>query len=361
LDKRVILFVGAFKKSVKGGATGGVQSACNLLVESSLKDEYNFILIDTSNDSVPPPPRWKKLHKLAYRNIQVYYHLLFSNIDTLIVFSSSGPSLYEKGQMVRFASFRKIKTIFAPRSGDMDIQFNSITWVKKYLPKVLKSSDYIICQSQYWSQFFNTIELSSKKYKIINNWLNVIPYNESKDYTDTSLNLVFMGWFDRTKGIFELLESVRIIVQEYKKPIHLHLCGGGNEEIEISKFIITHQLSNEITIHGWVHGDKKALIWIMADIFVMPTHFEGFPNAMIEAMNQNVPVIISDIPAIEGFVIDGYNGLICKREDTNSLSEKILQLITNPQLRSTIAKNAKQNLYQHNNIDIAVQKFKEIL
>ena len=65
------------------------------------------------------------------------------------------------------------------------------------------------------------------------------------------------------------------------------------------------------------------------DIFVLPSHSEGLPNAILEAMACSLPVIATRVGGIPEAVEDGKSGILTEKKDTNSLARAMEYLIEN--------------------------------
>src|SRR6185312_7986520 len=101
MDKRKkVLFVGSFQNKAADGSVGGQMFACRTLINSELKNLMDFILLDTTAESVPAPQVYKRIPKALNRVCTLVKSLITNRIDVAIIFSSSGWSLKEKGLMV---------------------------------------------------------------------------------------------------------------------------------------------------------------------------------------------------------------------------------------------------------------------
>lgn len=86
-------------------------------------------------------------------------------------------------------------------------------------------------------------------------------------------------------------------------------------------------------------SDVPALLGL-ADLFVLPTLFEGQSNSILEAMAARIPVITSDIPENRSIITHGKSGLLTPLRDAGSLAEAIELLRTNHDLTVTLSNNA---------------------
>jgi glycosyltransferase involved in cell wall biosynthesis len=88
----------------------------------------------------------------------------------------------------------------------------------------------------------------------------------------------------------------------------------------------------------------------IADLFVLPSFVEGVPIALLEAMAMEVPCISTNVYGIPEAIIDEETGLLIEAGNANTLSEAILRLFRNEQLRRRLGINGRQ---------LAISKFDE--
>ena len=106
-----------------------------------------------------------------------------------------------------------------------------------------------------------------------------------------SVKFLYMGRFLREKGLFELLDSFEKLQKKYSN-ISLFLVGGnGKEEILLKeraeKIINCHVIS-------WVAPKFKQKIYQACDVFVLPSYYDGYSTATLEAASCKLPVIITN-------------------------------------------------------------------
>lgn len=203
MQKKKVLFVGSFVEKAKDGSVGGQMYACKSLIASSLSEKVEWILLDTTGVSVPPPPLYIRLWFALFRILKFIWLLLYKRPDTTLIFSANGPSVYEKGSMVLIARLFGTKTLLALRGGPLVNEIKQSINLRRFLILVLSKSDYVICQGSFWKEFFEKlIGFQNEKFLVIPNWmdLNNYIYHPTKSYNGC-ITLLFMGWLQEDKGV----------------------------------------------------------------------------------------------------------------------------------------------------------------
>ena len=146
-------------------------------------------------------------------------------------------------------------------------------------------------------------------------------YPMSKRECRAELNLpqnakivLFVGGFVERKGPLRVLEACRKLET---KPLMVFL-GKGRQEL----------VDENIIFKGAVNQESLAKFLNAADVLVLPTTKEGMPNAILEAMASNLPIVASDIP-VNKYLLNGYaNARVCNAHDVKSLSMHIADSLT---------------------------------
>jgi glycosyltransferase involved in cell wall biosynthesis len=89
--------------------------------------------------------------------------------------------------------------------------------------------------------------------------------------------------------------------------------------------------------------------------FMLCSHFEGNPKALLEAMSCGVPVIGTKVPGIENLIKNGTNGFLCDK-DTYSIAEAMQKLLDNPELAKSLAKSARDTIINENSFAKFIQQ-----
>ncbi len=117
--------------------------------------------------------------------------------------------------------------------------------------------------------------------------------------------------------------------------------GDGGMKPKIKQMITKYSLNDQIELVGMKPNPYPYMA--AADIYVQTSKFEGFGLTLNEARILNKPVISTNFPVVYNQITDGENGLICEM-NAESISEKILLLFSDKQLRERLINATKQEV-----------------
>ncbi len=168
--------------------------------------------------------------------------------------------------------------------------------------------------------------------KVIPNPVNIV----NADVTIKKQQIVTIGRLSREKGHIFLLKAFSKLGQNGWT---LHIIGDGPQKINLELEAEKSGITDRVVFYGQLRDFSKILG--QSEIFVLPSLYEGFPNALLEAMSVPLPCISSDCIAGPGEVIDdGVNGLLVPPGNVDKLLESLNKLILNDQLRNNLCLNA---------------------
>lgn len=169
--------------------------------------------------------------------------------------------------------------------------------------------------------------------------------------TDSNL-LLFVGRIEPLKGIDTLIRAMAIlalkgIFDQY--PHFLVIIGGDPEaqhqdmDAEMARLkILCGELGicDQLIFLGKRSQDTLPYYYSSAEVLIMPSHYESFGMVALEAMACGIPVVASQVGGLAFLVQDGMTGYVVPDDEPQVLAERLIQLITNPQLRQQLGRQA---------------------
>lgn len=316
------ILVGGYPLKDKEQHPGGQVTATRLLAEYAQEHNIKLNIIDTSQNSFPVPSVKDRLKSAFNRILKLKQLLKEKNINGVIIFSSTGFSFYEKVFMALIARIYKTKALLFIRSGHF-IDLNKKNKIAKFLNKLLlKIPNYIGAQGNKWVEFYNEMNVDKSNIKLIHNWIKIYDDIDCKK-NNHSVVFLFAGWIVEKKGVLELFDVI-----EENRDLDKYIfrfAGEGTLFEKLQKRKIDKNLTN-IEMLGWMGSNELQEEYKKADVFILPSHAEGFPNVILEALNHRLPIISTNVGGIPDSVINEYNGYIIEPKDTKALYESIKKM-----------------------------------
>jgi glycosyltransferase involved in cell wall biosynthesis len=153
-----------------------------------------------------------------------------------------------------------------------------------------------------------------------------------------SKSVVGMGRFTEEKGFDLLIEAFSRVANRHP---NWSLCvfGDGPLRDTLSAEAARAGLNNRVFFPGTVSDPFR--VFRQADLFVLPSRFEGFPNALCEAMACGLPVVSFDCRSGPAEIVrDGIDGLLVRAGDVKGLASAMDRLMGDPAERSRLANRA---------------------
>lgn len=195
-------------------------------------------------------------------------------------------------------------------------------------------------------------------YKVINNPVN--PLNLGPGVVETAVHnkpfILAVGRLTSQKGFDLLIDSFSKLADI---DVDLLIIGQGIEEQHLRSQIDKLGLSSRIFLLG-IRNDL-AHYYKQAEVFVLSSRNEGYPNALIEAMSMGCPCIAMNCNFGPSEIIrNGINGVLLETYDSTVLAEAIRELLNNLSLRKTLSENAKL-VNKTNSLEVIMDKWEKII
>lgn len=307
ISSRVIA-IGIDYKTSKGGVPD-VERYHSQLIES-----YRFV--PTNSDG-------GKIRKVAYTLsalVRFGWTLISNrNIRIVHVHGCSDNSFWRKRIFVDIAVRLGRKVVYHMHSGG----FRAFSLEHKpQVQALLDKCDVLAVLSPSWSDFFND-NFNVKRIEVLPNGINppeVFP--DAADRNDGVTRLLFLGKINRNKGMNDIIEAVASNRERYRGRLKIEMCGVGDVE-EMLELAKEKGVDDIVEYGGWVSGQDKARRLAQCDGLILPSHFEGVPVCILEAMSYGKPVIATRVGGIPDIITDGENGLLIPVADTQALARAL--------------------------------------
>lgn len=175
---------------------------------------------------------------------------------------------------------------------------------------------------------------------------------------DQPLNIFYAGRFVTLKGHTTLIRAFAIAINSGLEAM-LHLAGHGPRLHPIQNQIEASGLSSAVVFHGTVDKAEMPDLYRQMDLYVSPSRFEGLPVTLLEAMATGLPIISSDIEAIDGLLEQDYS-VVVPPEDPQAMAEAILHMSRKEDLRAHMGQHGRRVAQERFSWDVVVQRELEV-
>ena len=257
------------------------------------------------------------------------FWILLTNrqIKIVHIHSASRGSFLRKSKMVMLSKLFRKKTILHIHGGEFKLFFNNAGFLKSYIKYILNSVDEIICLSDEWKVYFDS--LTEKKKSIVLNNPVIIPAETAAKKVVLPVNVLFLNHINTAKGIFDVLDFFNENKEWLKDSFQLTIAGAGDSE-KLQQFIATNNLNDIIEYKGWVEGKEKEALIQNCDVFILTSYNEGLPVSILEAMAYKRAVISTNVGGIPRIVKPNENGWLTAPGDKAMLVNIFKELKNNP-------------------------------
>jgi glycosyltransferase involved in cell wall biosynthesis len=173
---------------------------------------------------------------------------------------------------------------------------------------------------------------------------------------------ISVGRLEREKHFDHLLKAF-LLVKQKRSDFKLLIIGDGAKGDYLKNLSIALNLQSNIEFLGYIKGVEKFLK--VSNVFVFASSREGLPVSLMEAMAMEKPIVAYNIRGVRDLVEDGVNGFLVKFGDIDTLAERILYLMENPDIAKEMGKRGREKIEREFSLNVILPQmmalYREIL
>ena len=211
----------------------------------------------------------------------------------------------------------------------------------RLIKKYYKRFHLIICQSAYMQQdLLNHYQIAADKTMVIHNATEELAGNTIQSNVrevESTYKFITVARLRQEKGIERLIHAVALLTI----PFTYYIIGEGNKRNDLQKLIDDLQLNDKVILAGQKNNPFSSME--DADLFLMGSYYEGFPNVLLEASAHGIPVVAFNVPGgIAEIITTNENGLLVADNDIIAFAAAINKAITAGFDRNKIIETTKK-------------------
>lgn len=183
----------------------------------------------------------------------------------------------------------------------------------------------------------------------------------------SSLVVLYVGRFDKRKGIETLVRAIKHSIFVGLADIKLIIVGGsrpgksdGIERERIEKIVDELGLREYVTFPGRIDHDGLPYYYAASNVCVVPSHYEPFGLVTIEAMASGTPVVGSDVGGLQFTVVPEKTGLLCPPQDEVEFSKAIDRILSHPEWQKELGDASRKRVETRFSWDGVAQQLSEL-
>jgi glycosyltransferase involved in cell wall biosynthesis len=333
---------------------GGITTFMLNLMSSSLADEFDFRSYTTTrprkknvidNYGYSAVLRGGILRMLygivltAWRLAIFPFYLVFRRIDIVQVQASDYQVFWEGVAYILLGKMTGCATLL--RIGGHFDKFyeTSPPWLQRRIAKALQAPDCIIVQSQFTRNFVENIA-NAKSILVLANWSRHELRQATRPGQSDCPTILFLANMEAIrKGVEEVIAAMqRLDGMGVKAKFYLYAFAP-----QLIERVNGLKLSNIAVMEGPITHDRLLDLMHALDIFLLPSHGEGFPNSLIEAMAAGMASVVTPVAGVPEIVADG-GAIVIPVGDAQALADAIVRLVSEEGLRQRFGVEARRTI-----------------
>jgi glycosyltransferase involved in cell wall biosynthesis len=170
-------------------------------------------------------------------------------------------------------------------------------------------------------------------------------------------NVIMVANLRAEKGHDVLIDAAVDVVRRFPDA-RFELVGAGPERDNLRARAAERGVADALTFAG--HCDDVAARLARADVFVLPSRSEAFPNAVLEAMAAGLPIVASGVGGILELIDEGRTGMLVPPGDARALADSLCRVIAEPPLATRLGDAARAEAHARYSFDRMVGAFQQV-
>jgi glycosyltransferase involved in cell wall biosynthesis len=323
MNRPTVLILGPHRDAVSG-----VSTHLNLLLDSSLTDECELVHFQVGSEGRNEGTVGKLL-RLLLSPFSLAAAIIFRHVSLVHLNSSLNPRAYWRDLAYLFvAKMLGARVLYQVHGGKLPQEFFAKSrLLTRFLHWTLMLPDLVVVLAQRELTAYREF-VPHQDVMVIPNGIDCRPYSAVPTVNvapSKPLRLLFFGRLAREKGLYEIMQAVRL-AQELGVDTRLVVAGSGVEEDRLRRYAQALGVAPRVIFVGPVFGRDKVKLMAGTDLMLLPSYSEGLPYALLEAMAAGIPVIATPVGAIPDVLTEGLHGCLVPVRDGRAIAEALAML-----------------------------------
>ncbi len=303
-----------------------------------------------------------RILKYIYAELRISYTLVRISKDIdVFFFTLGGEHLFLPMMTARLLLRKKVMLQMAASPGNMSqIQKDPLSHTYGFFEKLncILTSKIIL----YSPRLIKEWDLTKHNTKIIitsRHFLNFDRFRVQFVLSERMEMVGYVGRLSEEKGVLEFVEAIPAIL-DLESSVRFLIGGDGQLRERLQNCICEEGLQREVCFPGWISRNELPDYLNILKLLVLPSHTEGLPNIMLEAMACGTPVLCAPIGAIPDIIIDGKTGFIMENNSADCIAQNVIRALNHPDI-DKIVENARALVQKEFTFKAVVDRYENLL
>jgi glycosyltransferase involved in cell wall biosynthesis len=263
--------------------------------------------------------------------------------DVVHIHFASRASSVRKMSLARLALARGCKVVMHAHGGAYSAYWKSLSpRARAGNLAVLNRIHALIVLGEGWREFFVSIGVPRSRIVVLPNPV-ALPAVLPTRGRAARVTFAYLGLIASSKGTFDLVESLALLHDATLEKMRVVIAGNG-EHAELERRIARHSLQSTVEVRTWLDPEQRDALLASAEAFILPSHHEGLPMALLEAMAWGLAPIVTPVGSVAELIDSEMNGLLTQPGDLSGLAAAIERVALDAELRGRLGAAARRRV-----------------
>jgi glycosyltransferase involved in cell wall biosynthesis len=332
---------GRLRVLVAGPAPAGTVSRGGMATVAALMaahpdERISITVVPTYVDG----PVWQRLVVGVGGMLRAGWLVLRGRVDVLHVHLAHGGSVIRKALPLWAARLVGVPAVIHAHSYDFGGWFDrQPAPVRAAVRRMLVADYWMVLGTGHVDEYASRLAVDRERITVLHNAVR-LPDNPVAQAGVERVHAVALGRLGARKGSYDVIAALGELDEPVRSRLRVTLAGDG-EVAQVRAAVTAAGLDDTIAVAGWLDSSARDQLLSSANIFVLPSHDEGLPMALLEAMAYGLVPVTTMVGSIGEAVSDGVNGILVRPGHPDEIAGALAALVNDERLRVRLAGAAR--------------------
>jgi glycosyltransferase involved in cell wall biosynthesis len=285
--------------------------------------------------------RWLKLLVGLRGMLYASWLLLRGDAHVLHVNLAQGGSVLRKAVPLWAARLAGVPAIVHGHSYDFGGWFDRLPpAARSAVRRLLVADHWLVLGERHIDEYAGRLGLARDRIGVLHNAVR-IPETAVSQSGAQRVHAVALGRMGMRKGSYDIVSAVAALDASVRRRLRVTLAGDGEVD-GVRAAVAAAGLRDTIEVLGWLDPAARDELLSAAHVFLLPSHDEGLPMALLEAMAHGLVPVTTAVGSIGEAVRDGTNGVVVQPDSPEQIAGALAALVADECLRTRLGGAARE-------------------